>query len=61
MPVRLTTSLRPPEQITRAHVIAAVGRELCGNPNEPKPEALSSRYSLFLPASTKISVNADQT
>jgi len=25
MPVRLTTSLRPPEQITRAHVIAAEG------------------------------------
>jgi hypothetical protein len=25
MPVRLTTSLRPPEQITRAHVLVAEG------------------------------------
>ena len=35
--------------------------ELCRNPNGPRPQAFGSRYSLFLPASTQIPVNADQT
>jgi hypothetical protein len=40
MPVRLTTSLSPPEQITRAHVIAAEGPL---NPGAPLFERTSSR------------------
>ena len=35
--------------------------ELCRNPNGPRPQAFGSPYSLFLPASTQIPVNADQT
>src|SRR5260370_27318388 len=34
--------------------------DLCGNPNELRPQALSLCYSLFLPASTEVSVNANQ-
>src|SRR5260370_12093623 len=35
--------------------------ERYSDPNGPRPQACGSGYSLFLPASTKISVNADPT
>jgi hypothetical protein len=55
----------------RTKIIGSAGRgrkcfaqpfveDLYGNPNETRPQAFGSRYSLFLPASTKVSVNADQ-
>src|SRR5712692_1656563 len=35
--------------------------ERYSDPNGPRPQACGSGYSLFVPASTEISVNADQT
>src|SRR3982074_2609033 len=38
---------------------ALVGKQY-SHPNGPRPKVFGSRDSLFLPASTKVSVNADQ-
>src|ERR1700732_4301273 len=38
----------------------AVVGALYSNPNQSRPQVFGSRYSLFLPASTKIPVNTDQ-
>src|ERR1700686_2972137 len=48
-----------PHRGLKSVVHAFVGG-LHGNPNGPRPQAFGSRYSLLLPASTKIAVNADQ-
>jgi hypothetical protein len=48
-----------PHRGRKCFVHAFVG-DLYGNPNEPGPQAFGFRYSLLLPASTEIAVNADQ-
>src|ERR1700738_2505559 len=45
----------------RKYFVHAFVGDLHGNPNESMPQAFGSRRSLLLPASTKISINADQT
>src|SRR6266850_3335613 len=55
-----TKIIGSPHRDRKCFVHEFVG-DLYGNPNEPRPQAMSSCYSLFLPASTEVSVNANQT
>src|SRR6266404_4587277 len=58
-PASRTKIIGSPHRGRKCLVHAFVG-DLYGNPNGRRPQAFDSRDSLFLPASTEISVNADK-